>query len=140
MCSPARGMGSAASTSLAKQVKYMETTVTEIPNDPSVTVLSISGAVDAGAEGLARLTRVLDGLVDENVCYLVVDLSEADFLISRALGQLLTTAVRLRNRGGEMVIAGATGSVAASALQVGVGAMVQLCETVDAAVEAMAQR
>ncbi len=115
----------------------METTVTEIPNAPSVTVLSISGAVDAGAEGLTRLTRVLDGLVDEGVRHLVVDLSDADFLISRALGQLLTTAVRLRNRGGEMIIAGATGSVAVSALQVGVGAMVQLCETVEDAVAAV---
>ncbi len=115
----------------------METTVTEISGEPPVTVLSIGGSVDAGAEGLERLGRVLEGLVDEGVRHLVVDLSSADFLVSRALGQLLTAAVRLRSRGGDMAIAGAKGSVAASALMVGVGAMVQLCETVEDGVAAL---
>ena len=115
----------------------METAVTEIDREPPVTVLAIRGEVDAGAEGLERLSRLLDSLVDEDVRYLVVDLSQAEFLISRALGQLLTTAVRLRSRGGDMAIAGATGSVAASTLTTGVAAMVPLCETVEAAVEAL---
>jgi len=118
----------------------METAVTEIDREPPVTVLAIRGEVDAGAEGLERLSRLLDGLIDEGVRYLVVDLSQAEFLISRALGQLLTTAVRLRSRGGDMAIAGATGSVAASTLKTGVAAMVPLCETVQAAAEAVVQR
>ncbi len=117
----------------------METTVTEVAGDPPVTVLAICGAVDAGAEGLERLGRVLDGLIDEGVVHLVVDLTDAEFLVSRALGQLLTIAVRLRSRGGDMAIAGATGSVAASVLMVGVGAMVQLCETVEDAVAAVVE-
>jgi len=112
----------------------METAVTEIDREPPVTVLAIRGEVDAGAEGVERLSRLLDSLVDEGVRYLVVDLSGAEFLISRALGQLLTTAVRLRARGGDMAIAGARGSVAASTLTTGVAAMVPLCETVEAAV------
>ena len=115
----------------------METTVTEIDREPPVTVLAIRGEVDAGTEGLERLSRLLDSLVDEGVRYLIVDLSEAEFLISRALGQLLTTAVRLRSRGGDMAIAGAAGSVAASTLQTGVAAMVPLCQTVEAAVAAL---
>ena len=115
----------------------METAVTEIDQEPPVTVLAICGEVDAGAEGLERLSRLLDGLIDEDIRYLVVDLSQAEFLISRALGQLLTTAVRLRARGGDMAIAGAKGSVAASTLKTGVATMVPLCETVDAAVEAL---
>ena len=110
----------------------METAVTEIDRDPPVTVLAIRGEVDAGAEGLERLSRLLDSLIDEGVRYLVVDLSEAEFLISRALGQLLTTAVRLRSRGGDMAIAGASGAVAAATLQTGVAAMVPLCQTVEA--------
>ena len=117
----------------------METTVTEISGEPPVTVLAIRGAVDAGAEGLERLSRVLAGLIDEGVLHLVVDLADAEFLVSRALGQLLTTAVRLRSRGGDMAIAGAKGSVAAAALMVGVGAMVQLCETVEDAVAAVVE-
>ena len=115
----------------------METTVTEVRGEPAVTILAISGAVDIGPEGLGRLSRVLDGLVAEGVRYLVVDLSGTEFLVSRALGELLTATVRLRSRGGDMVIAGASGSVAASAEQAGVDAMVQLCETVEAAVEAL---
>ncbi len=115
----------------------METAVTEIDREPPVTVLAIRGEVDAGAEGLERLSRLLDSLIDEDVRYLVVDLSDAEFLISRALGQLLTTAVRLRSRGGDMAIAGATGSVAASTLTTGVAAMVPVLENVDAAVEAL---
>ncbi len=118
----------------------METAVTEIDHEPPVTVLAIRGEVDAGAEGLERLGRLLDSLVDEGIRYLVVDLSQAEFLISRALGQLLTTAVRLRSRGGDMAISGATGSVAASTLTTGVAAVVPLCETVEAAVEAVVQR
>ncbi len=113
----------------------METAVTEIDREPTVTVLAIRGEVDAGAEGLERLSRLLDGLIDEGVRYLVVDLSEAEFLISRALGQLLTTAVRLRSRGGNMAIAGATGSVAASTLATGVAAMVPVLENVEAAAD-----
>ena len=116
----------------------METAVTEVPGDPPVTVLAITGAVDAGPKGLERLGRVLDGLVDEGVRYLVVDLAGTEFLVSRALGQILTTAVRLRGRGGNLALAGASGSVAATALMTGVGAMVQLCETVDDAVQAVA--
>ena len=123
-----------------KWVRQMETAVTEIDREPPVTVLAICGEVDAGAEGLERLSRLLDSLVDEDVRYLVVDLSGAEFLISRALGQLLTTAVRLRNRGGDMAIAGATGSVAASTLTTGVAAMVPLWETVETAVEAVVQK
>ncbi len=115
----------------------METAVTEIDREPPVTVLAIRGEVDAGAEGLERLGRLLDSLIDEDVRYLVVDLSEAEFLISRALGQLLTTAVRLRSRGGDMAIAGATGSVAASTLATGVAAMVPILENVEEAVEAL---
>ena len=115
----------------------METTVTEVPGEPAVTVLAVSGAVDVGPEELGRLSRVLDGLVAEGVRYLVVDLSGTDFLVSRALGELLTATVRLRRRGGDMAIAGASGSVAAAALKAGVGGMIQLCETVDAAVEVL---
>ncbi len=115
----------------------METAVTEIDREPPVTVLAIRGEVDAGAEGLERLSRLLDSLVEEDVRYLVVDLSGAEFLISRALGQLLTTAVRLRSRGGDMAIAGATGSVAASTLATGVAAMVPILENVEEAVEAL---
>ena len=118
----------------------METAVTEINREPPVTVLAIRGEVDAGTEGLERLSRLLDSLVDEDVRYLVVDLSDAEFLISRALGQLLTTAVRLRRRGGDMAIAGATGSVAASTLATGVAAVVPLLENVEAAVEALTIR
>ena len=113
----------------------METAVTEIDHEPPVTVLAIRGEVDAGVEGLERLSRLLDSLVDEGVRYLVVDLSDAEFLISRALGQLLTTAVRLRSRGGDMAIAGATGSVAASTLTTGVAAMVPVLENVAAAAD-----
>ena len=115
----------------------METMITEVAGDPAVTVLAISGAVDVGPEELGRLSQVLDGLVAEGVRYLVVDLSGTEFLVSRALGELLTATVRLRSRGRDMAIAGASGAVAAAARKAGVGGMIQLCETVDAAVEAV---
>ncbi|GAF70290.1 unnamed protein product, partial [marine sediment metagenome] len=97
----------------------------------------ISGAVDVGPEELERLSRMLDGLVAEGVRYLIVDLSGTEFLVSRALGELLTTTVRLRSRGGDVAIAGASGAVAAAAVKAGVGGMIQLCESAEAAVEAV---
>ncbi len=118
----------------------METMITEVAGDPAVTVLAISGAVDVGPEELGRLSQVLDGLVAEGVRYLVVDLSGTEFLVSRALGELLTATVRLRSRGRDMAIAGASGAVAAAARKAGVGGMIQLRETVEAAVEAVVQR
>ena len=54
--------------------------------------------------------------------------------------QILTTAVRLRSRGGDMTVAGAKGPVAAAALTVGVGAMIEFHETVDDAVAALISR
>jgi len=49
----------------------METAVTEIDRDPPVTVLAIRGEVDAGAEGLERLSRLLDSLIaaGDSACY-----------------------------------------------------------------------
>ena len=115
----------------------MEIIVSEPGVQPPVTVLAIKGEVTSGAEGVDRLRHVVEGLIDEGVTNLVVDLADAEFLVSRALGQILTTAIRLRSRGGDMTIAGAKGAVAAAALTVGVGAMVQFHETVDEAVEAL---
>ena len=115
----------------------MEIIVSEPSVEPPVTVLAIKGEVTSGAEGVDRLRRVVEGLIGEGVINLVVDLADAEFLISRALGQILTAAVRLRSRGGEVVIAGAKGPVAAAALAVGVGAMIEFHETVDDAVQAL---
>ncbi len=115
----------------------MEMVVSEAQSEPAVTVLSIKGEVSSGPEGISRLQQMTEGLIEDGVLNLVVDLTDAEFLVSRALGQILTTAIRLRSRGGDMAIAGAQGSVAAAALTVGVGAMVQFHETVDKAVAAL---
>ena len=117
----------------------MEMTVREASSEPPVTVLAIKGEI-TGAEGVERLSRLVEGLLGEGVTNLVMDLSEAEFMVSRALGQILTTAVRCRFRGGELTVSGARGPVAAAALAVGVGAMIEFFETVDQAVAALVNR
>jgi len=102
-----------------------------------VTVLAIKGEVSSGPEGVGQLSRILDGLVAQGVTHLVVDLTDAEFLVSRALGQIVTTAIQLRSRSGDMMISGARGPVAAAALTVGVGEMIQFHKTVDEAAAAL---
>lgn len=116
----------------------METIIRQTTTEPPVTVLVIKGEVSSGSEGVERLCRIMEGLIAQGVTNLVVDLTDAEFLVSRALGQIVTTAIRLRSRGGDMMVSGAKGPVAAAALAVGVGAMIQFHETVEAAVKALA--
>lgn len=125
---------------LREQVMTMELIVTQASTNPPVSVLAIKGEVSSGAEGVDRLRQLVESLIGEGVTNLVVDLTDAEFMVSRALGQILTTAVRLRSRGGDMTVSGAKGPVAAAALAVGVGAMVQFHQTVDQAVNALINR
>jgi anti-anti-sigma factor len=94
-----------------------------------VAVVAVVGAIDAADDKVDRLRVALDEVLASDAQYVLIDLTEATAVISRAFGQMLVTLSRLRTRGGDLRLAGARGSVLKAAQTVGLDDIVQLHET-----------
>jgi anti-sigma B factor antagonist len=107
-------------------------------SDPGVTLVKISGEMDIGEGGVDELRDTLDQLVESGSRNVVLDLSEATFIVSRGFGQMLVALARLRTRRGDLRVAGARGSVWNSARTVGLDNIMRFYPDVDEAVTSFA--
>jgi len=103
----------------------MELKVTRPEAAGGVTIVEVSGEMDIGEAGVDRLRQAFDELVESGQRNVVLDLSEADYIVSRGFGQMLVALARLRTRGGDLRLAGAHGSVLAAAEMVGLDAIMR---------------
>jgi anti-sigma B factor antagonist len=80
-----------------------------IRHDATVTVVTVSGSVDAVTT--PRLSEALLAEVDAGHVALVADLGAVDYVSSAGLRAILATVKRARAEGGDLRIAGAQGAV-----------------------------
>lgn len=112
----------------------MELEVTEPDTPQGVAVVKCAGEMDIGEMGVDQLRGAFDQLVESGVRNVVLDLSEATYIVSRGFGQMLVALARLRTRGGDLRIAGARGSVLAAADMVGLNSIIRFYTTREEAV------
>lgn len=98
------------------------------------TTLRIKGEMDIGEGGVDALREALDRIIEEGARQVVIDLSDASYIISRGFGQMLVALARLRTRQGDLRIAGARGSVWTAARTVGLDNIIRFYPTLDEAV------
>jgi len=102
--------------------------------EQTIVVVKLSGEMDIGEEGVDRLRAALDAVVEEGIRFVVLDLTDMTYVVSRGFGQMLVALARLRTRSGDLRIAGAKGSVWTAASTVGLDNIIKFYETVDEAV------
>ncbi|MBM3500688.1 MAG: STAS domain-containing protein [Armatimonadetes bacterium] len=117
----------------------MEITVREGSAEPLVSVVAVSGEMDIGPSGVDRFHQVLDGLVEGGDRRIVLDLSQASYVVSRGFGQMLVALARLRTRDGDLRAAGAQGAVWAAASAVGLDNIIKFYGTVEEALASFAE-
>ena len=94
--------------------------------------------MDIGEEGVDRLRSVLDSAVEDGQRFVVLDLSQMTYIVSRGFGQMLVALARLRTRRGDLRVAGAKGSVWTAATTVGLDNIMQFHPTTEEAVTSFA--
>lgn len=110
----------------------MELVVEEMPD--GVTKASLSGRMDIdGAQSVDTRFNVLAGAKKA----LVVDLANLEFIASMGLRTLMTCARTIKSRGGKMALANAQPNVLKVLSTSGIGEMVSVNPTLDAAVAAV---
>lgn len=112
----------------------MDLEVTQPDTPQGVAIVQFSGEMDIGELGVDQLRQAFDELVDGGVRNVVLDLSEATYIVSRGFGQMLVALARLRTRGGDLRIAGAHGSVLAAADMVGLNSIIRFYPTREEAI------
>jgi len=85
-------------------------TVSEQRLDDVVHQLDVRGTLDATTMG--ELTRRIDAALSAGVRWLIVDIAATTAVADEALDALVTAGRELRARKGELIVAGATQSVA----------------------------
>jgi anti-anti-sigma factor len=104
-------------------------------NEHGATVV-VSGDLDLATA--PQLDEAISGKIAEGHRQFVIDLSEATFLDSMAMGTLLTSIAPLRDDpAGEVVLSGAHGMVERSLSVSGIGAMFSAYDTRAAAISGM---
>ena len=78
--------------------------------DPDVTVLDISGRIALGRDS-ERMQSFIKELQGEGVKKIIFDLTAVDYIDSSGLGILMFCFASMRNAGGGLRIAGASGRV-----------------------------
>ena len=116
----------------------MEATVREGLSDPPVTVVELSGEMDTGPAGVDRFRQILDGLIDAGEHRIVLDLTDASYIVSRGFGQILVALARLRTRSGDLRAAGARGAVWSAASAVGLDNIIKFYNSADEALQSFA--
>ncbi|MGQ9729726.1 MAG: STAS domain-containing protein [Candidatus Zipacnadales bacterium] len=117
----------------------MEVTVREGLTDPRVRIVEVSGEMDIGPNGVERFRQILDDLVDGGERRVVLDLSEATYIISRGFGQMLVALTRLRSQKGDLRVAGAKGAVWSAATTVGLDNIIKFYPSCEEALNSFAE-
>lgn len=116
----------------------METTIYSAEENAAVTVMEVRGDVDCGEAGADRLCVLMRSLVGSGARFIVVDLSQTDFLASEALGEILAVLARVRLKGGDLVLVSPPGTVLSALNAVRVGDLTQILDTRDEAIALLA--
>jgi anti-sigma B factor antagonist len=102
-----------------------------------VHVLVVSGSIDFDAA--PRLKSSIRSRLDEGGRHMVIDLSEADFIDSTAIGVLVATLKRLREEGGSLAVVCERANVRNIFEIVGLDDVIPLHRSRDDALRALAQ-
>lgn len=101
---------------------------------PGATVLAVAGAVQAPDN--AAFAAELDRLRPSRPAFLVLDLAGTEYLNSRAIGEIVGLYQHLRENGGELAVAGARPAVGKVLRVCGLGDLMGVHESVEAALSA----
>lgn len=96
------------------------------------TVIDVEGEVDVFTA--PKLRETIIGAINDGKDRLIVNLSGVDFMDSTGLGVLVGGLKRVKERNGELAIAGAQGTVLRVLNVTGLNAVFPLHDSVDAAV------
>jgi len=96
------------------------------------TVIDVEGEVDVFTA--PKLRETIIGCINDGKDRLIVNLSGVDFMDSTGLGVLVGGLKRVKERNGELAIAGAQGTVLRVLNVTGLNAVFPLHDSVDAAV------
>ncbi len=107
--------------------------------DGKIRVVAVAGEMDIGANGVDAFRTQLDDLVEAGVKHVVLDLSEASYIVSRGFGQMLVAMTRLRARRGDLRVAAARGPVWTAASTVGLDNILKFYATVEEALDSFEQ-
>ncbi len=118
-----------------KAVSGMEIQVDE---HGKVKVLACAGRMDAEVSGLLK-DRILE-LLDEGTTLLVVDLEGLEFLDSSGLGALVSCLRRVKEKKGEIKLAGLRSEVRSIFEITRVSRLFHICETVPDALKAFKKK
>ncbi|MFH2036403.1 MAG: STAS domain-containing protein [Candidatus Zixiibacteriota bacterium] len=80
----------------------------EINELPEIAVISLTGKVMSGNDEEIFIKNVYD-LIDKGFTNIILDMSAVDWMNSRGLGMCLKAMTSLRNRGGDLKLAGVGG-------------------------------
>ena len=105
--------------------------------DPDITVLKLTGRMHLGNR-LSDAESAAASIIAEGKRKLVLDITGVDYIDSAALGMLLITTGNMRQAGGQVILAGAAQRVLDIVKVTHTGEVLNLQESVDAAVKAFA--
>ena len=105
--------------------------------DPDITVLKLTGRMHLGNR-LSDAESAAANIIAEGKRKLVLDITGVDYIDSAALGMLLITTGNMRQAGGQVILAGAAQRVLDIVKETRTGEVLNLQESVDAAVKAFA--
>jgi anti-sigma B factor antagonist len=86
-------------------------TETKIQQIGDVTVVELSGRLHLG-NSLTYAENAINRLIEGGTRKLVIDLARLDYMDSSGLGMLIYSGGRMQESGGQMRVAGASGTVA----------------------------
>jgi anti-sigma B factor antagonist len=105
---------------------------TEFRQDDDVTILTLAGELD-GVQ-LPELRRELDGAIDQGARKLVIESPELAFIGSSGLGYLVSAAKKLQSHDGRCVVAAPSRFFQKTLDHLGLGEVLPVFDSVDAAV------
>ena len=105
--------------------------------DPDITVLKLTGRMHLGNR-LSDAESAAANIIAEGKRKLVLDITGVDYIDSAALGMLLITTGNMKKAGGQVILAGAAQRVLDIVKVTRTGEVLNLQESVDAAVKAFA--
>jgi len=113
-------------------------------NGHTTAILSIQGEVDVNTEGRKSDVVVLHGefdeLINNRIKWIILDLSEATYIVSSGFGQILAAMTRLRARRGDLYIACIHGAVWTAASTVGLDSLLKFFSTIEEALAEIRQK
>jgi anti-sigma B factor antagonist len=134
---PVLRVGGGPTAARDREVSMSAFTITEQPVGHDVRVIAVSGYVDFDAA--PRLKQSIVGCIEAGGSRLVIDLAEAAFIDSTAIGVLVGALKRLNKSGGSLVVVCTVENVQNIFEIVGLEDVIPLHRSRDDAVSALAR-